>query len=162
TLGASSGRVAAEDITATHDVPPYERSAMDGYALQVPSEGDASRQDGFEFNCVGKIAAGDWPSHEVAAGACVEIATGAPLPRGTNTVVMVERTSRDGDRVTIHERPTAGQNIGKRGADIASGAVVIRKGAYITPARAGALAALGFREVRVFERPSTAILSTGS
>jgi molybdenum cofactor synthesis domain-containing protein len=108
---------------------------------------------------------------EIKAGECVEISTGAPMPKGADAVVMVEETEdsdvgrsdpqlRRNVRLTASAKP--GQNIGRRAADIAKGARVVSRGDVMTPSRVGALAAVGIREIEVFKKPSVAIVSTGN
>jgi molybdopterin molybdotransferase len=96
-------------------------------------------------------------------GTCSEIATGAPLPEGADAVVMVEDTAPAGDEaVNIRTAVKAGQNIGRRGADISPGDLVVRRGELLNPSRVGALAAIGTTEMEVFARPRVAVLSTGN
>jgi molybdenum cofactor synthesis domain-containing protein len=117
------------------------------------------------------IYSGQAPTQSIASGTCAEIATGAPLPHGADAVVMVEETAADGPtegpanagpHVQIFNAATSGQNIGRRGADIAAGAIVVEAGDVLTPGRVGALAAVGHAGVDVFARPRVAILSTGN
>jgi molybdenum cofactor synthesis domain-containing protein len=103
------------------------------------------------------------PKTAIVSGTCSEIATGAPLPGGADAVVMVEQTKAEGDnRVLIATAAAAGQNIGRRGADISAGAVVVRRGDVLNPGRVGAVAAIGRGEIEVYARPRVAILSTGN
>ena len=110
----------------------------------------------------GRVYTGDVPSVAVTPGHAVEIATGAPLPEGADAVIMVEETAADGDTIVIRSAVTPRQNVGPKGADITIGQVVIEAGAVLTPARIGALAALGHADVEVWARPTVAILSTGN
>lgn len=159
TLADALGRVASADVIATLDVPPFDRSAMDGYAVRVddlqPGTGAIA------LRCVDRIFTGEVSQRMLGAGECAEISTGAPLPAGADAVVMVERTTRDGDTVSFSGSVNAGQNIGRRGTDLRAGQAVVRAGDLLTPARIGALAAAGVTNVEIFERPSVAILSTG-
>jgi molybdopterin molybdotransferase len=97
----------------------------------------------------------------MGVGTAVEIATGAPLPPGADAVVMVERTLREHDVVSVLEGVTAGQNVGRRGADLSQGSAVIELGDWITPARAGSLAAIGRTSLSVFAKPRVAVFATG-
>src|SRR5262249_40256044 len=106
---------------------------------------------------------GRMPNARIATGACAEIATGAPLPAGADAVVMVEETTTvAADQVAVLIGVTAGQNVSPAASDIARGAVIVRAGDLLTPARVGALAAIGATDVVVFARPRVAVLSTGS
>src|SRR3954453_23485704 len=103
------------------------------------------------------------PTRAIESGTCAEIATGAPLPQGADAVIMVEETGGgNGDAVDLFATATAGQNIGRRGADITPGDLVAVRGDVLSPSRVGALAAIGCGEVEVFARPRVAILSTGN
>ncbi len=160
-LGDAAGRVSASDVLAAMDVPPFDRAAMDGYALRSEDVGAAHTNAPVTLTCLDQIFTGYISPHTITAGTCAEIGTGAPMPTGADAVVMVERTSRTGALVAIREATRAGQNVGRRGADIAAGQPAVRAGDYIGPARAGALAAIGASSLDVFARPSVAILSTG-
>jgi len=157
----ADGRVAAADVIAAVDVPPFDRAAMDGYAVIADDTAGATRQSPASLSFAGRLYTGEVASRPIGRGECLEIATGAPMPDGANAVVMVEETTRDGDVVRIREAVRPGQNVGRRAADIAAGAIVSRAGHVLTPSRIGALAAAGVAGVEVFARPSVAILSTG-
>jgi molybdenum cofactor synthesis domain-containing protein len=162
-LEKAAGRVAAVDIVSTLDVPPFARSAMDGYALVAADAAAASVESPARLRIVERIFTGQMPRTAIVRGTCAEIATGAPLPDGADAVVMVEQTALDGDsHVRIHAPAAAGQNIGRRAADISSGAIVLRRGDVLNPGRIGAVAAIGSGDVHVYARPRVAILSTGN
>jgi molybdenum cofactor synthesis domain-containing protein len=161
-IGEADGRVAAEDVTARADVPPFDRAAMDGYAVRAQDTTGAVADDARALTCVGQALAGQVPARDLKPGECIEIATGAPLPRGADAVVMVERTRREGDLVQVFAAATAGQHLGRRGADLAAGQRAIAGGDVLSPARVGALAAVGRTHLSVFARPSVALLSTGN
>jgi molybdopterin molybdotransferase len=160
-LEQASGRVLAWTIIATRDIPPFSRAAMDGYAVIAADTSAASREHPVELRLVGSIFAGSVARHDVGAGECVAIATGAPMPDGADAVVMVEHTSRDGDRIAIYQRADARQHIGRAGGDIVAGEAALGEGTVLTPARLAVAAALGLTDVDVFDRPRVAILSTG-
>jgi molybdenum cofactor synthesis domain-containing protein len=157
----ADGRVVAADVIAAVDVPPFDRAAMDGYAVIAADTTGAAPQSPATLTCAGRLFTGQVASHSIALGTCLEIATGAPIPAGADAVVIVEDTTRDGDVVRIRGPVRPGQNIGRRAADIAAGAVTARAGQVLTPSRIGALAAAGAAAVDVYARPSVAILSTG-
>lgn len=158
----ASGRVLAIDVVAATDVPPFDRASMDGYAVIASDIRDATRQNPARARLAGRIYSGDMPTACVEPGRCVEIATGAPMPDGADAVIMVEETALDGEDVMFYASPRTGQNIGRRGADIATGQTVLESGAVLNPSRIGALAALGLEEADVWARPSVAVLSTGN
>jgi len=161
-LGATHGRVLAQDVVASADVPPFSRAAMDGYAVRAADTSDATVTHPSTLTCIEKVFTGQMPSRTVGAGECTEISTGAPMPPGADAVVMVEQTSADGSRVHIFNAAEPGQNIGRQGADIKSGQTVMRNGEALNASRVGALAALGLAHVDVYARPRVAILSTGN
>ncbi len=157
------GRVLAQDLAATADVPPFARAAMDGYAVRAGDTSGATRTSPKVLRCIEQVFTGQVGQRAVAAGDCVEIATGAPMPQGADAVVMVEDTDMAVEgAVSVFAGVAPQQNIGRQGADIRAGQVVLRAGEFLTPARVGAAAALGLTEVDVYARPRVAILSTGN
>jgi len=161
-LAAAAWRVAAEDVVSPIDVPPFARAAMDGYAVVAADTAHADASP-IRLRVVEQVYTGRPPSKRVVSGTCAEIATGAPIPDGADAVVMVEQTSSAGDAlVDIRATVATGQHIGRRGADITGGAIVIKRGELLNPGRIGALAATGCSDVEVYAKPRVAILSTGN
>jgi molybdenum cofactor synthesis domain-containing protein len=159
----AEGRVSAADVSSTIDVPPFARSAMDGYALIAADVQGASQSSPARLRIADRVYTGQLSGTRVTQGTCTEIATGAPLPEGADAVVMVEETARhDGESVEVLSPVTAGQNIGRRGADMKVGDVVVRRGDHLNASRIGALAAIGSGELLVYARPRVAVLSTGN
>ena len=163
-IGESLGYYLADDVVAQDPLPPYRASIMDGYAV-VAASGTG------DFRVVAPIVAGDSPGvlPHVGAGEVCRITTGAPVSPGADAVVMVENTelverAAGGAEgvVRILVPVTAGTNIRAVGCDIASGDVVLRRGARIGPTDVGLLASLCMRSVRVHRRPRVALLSTGT
>jgi molybdenum cofactor synthesis domain-containing protein len=161
-LAQSSGRVAAADVASTMDVPPFARSAMDGYAVLASDTAGATPASPIRLRLLDRIYTGEVSGVTVTAGSCAEIATGAPLPSGADAVVMVEQTTTDDRDVLIQAAAAPGQHIGRRAADIATGDRVTRAGDVLSPSRIGALAAVGCTDVEVYARPRVAVLSTGN
>jgi molybdenum cofactor synthesis domain-containing protein len=161
-LTEADGRVAARDLVALIDVPPFDRAAMDGYAVVAADTTAATPQAPATLVCVDRVFTGQVPSRGIAPGECIEISTGAPMPPGADAVVMVEETLRDGGRVCVARPAAPRQHIGSRAADISAGQTVILSGQVLGPSRIGALAATGATRVDVYARPSVAILSTGN
>ena len=162
-LAAAAGRVAAADIISPLDVPPFARSAMDGYAVVAADTSGASKSAPARLHLVDRIYTAQMSTVTIGAGTCAEIATGAPLPAGADAVVMVEETAHDGHgTIDIFSAAQSGQNIGRRAADIAAGDRVIAAGEVLMPSRVGAVAAIGATDAAVFARPRVAILSTGN
>jgi molybdenum cofactor synthesis domain-containing protein len=161
-LEAAHGRVLAEAIVASADVPPFSRAAMDGYAVRAADTAGATPVQPAILTCVEKVFTGQMPTQTVGPGQCTEIATGAPMPPGADAVVMVEQTDADDAAIRIFAAADAGQNIGRQGADIKRGQGVLRAGEVLNASRVGAVAALGRAHVDAYARPRVAILSTGN
>ncbi len=159
----AAGRVVAVDVLATSHVPPFDRSLMDGYAVIAAATAGATRETPVRLEIVERIYTGQSPTAAIGAGQCAEIATGAPLPVGADAVVMVEESAMDGDSsVRLFTTVAAGQNIGRRGADLSPADVVVRRGDVLNPSRIGALAAIGATAIDVFVKPRVAVTSTGN
>lgn len=154
-------RVAAKDVVSPIDVPLADRAAMDGYAVRATDTFSAGKFEPAGLRRLETLYADSVPTKRVGKGTCVEVATGSTLPKGADAVVMVEDTERDGDAVQVYRPVHPGQNVSPRGEDIRKGEIVVRKGEWLTPAKVGALAAVGSADVEVFARPRVAILTTG-
>ena len=162
-IGDAAGRVIAEAIESEIDVPPFDRAAMDGYAVVAADTFGAGRYEPKILRCIEKVYTGQIAKKSIKAGECIEIATGAPMPQGADAVVMVEETERAGpDEVRVFTPVYPAQHVGRRGADIGRGARVLQAGDLLTPSRVGALAASGATTVGVYAKPRVAILSTGN
>ncbi|MCF5890491.1 molybdopterin molybdotransferase MoeA [Aeromonas veronii] len=155
-LPEALGRVLASDIASPLAVPPFDNSAMDGYAVRL-----ADLASGTPLIMAGKAFAGQPYQGEWPAGHCVRIMTGAPVPAGTDAVVMQEETQADGDRITFLAQPEPGQNIRRAGSDIGKGACVLPAGTRLTPREMPLLASLGVATVAVRRPLKVAIFSTG-
>src|SRR5262245_12444452 len=162
----ADGRVAAHDVISSVDVPPFDRAAMDGYAVVAEDTFGSSPQSPQTLRCVDRVFTSQVPMRRVERGLCIEIATGAPMPDGADAVVMVEETEREttgaGDAVRILSPVYPRQNVGRRGADLTTGQTVVARGQVLSPSQIGALAAIGVTGVDVYARPAVAILSTGN
>ena len=152
------GAVLAEEVASDIDMPPFNRAAMDGYAVRLADTAVTPA----ELTIVECIKAGDVPKHTVGAGQCSEIMTGAPVPDGADAVVPVEQTEPVGhSQVRILEPVAAKSNIAQQGEDLRRGDVVLEPGRVLRSAEIGLLAMVGRREVEVYGRPRVAILATG-
>lgn len=162
-LDEADGRVLAAPVVAQADVPPFSRAAMDGYAVRAADTFGASTHEPRVLLSIETVYTGQVPTRAVGPQQCTEIATGAPVPDGSDAVVMVEETdSASHGPVRIFVPVYPGQNVAKQGADIRVGQQVFDSHTVLNPSRLGALAALGFVEVDVFAKPRVAILSTGN
>ncbi|MBI5642058.1 MAG: molybdopterin molybdotransferase MoeA [Deltaproteobacteria bacterium] len=159
---SSLGRVLGEDIKASRPNPPWDNSAMDGYALKAEDLERASDAAPVSLNVIYDLPAGQVPKGPVKNGEAVRIMTGAPVPDGATAVVMVERTERGpGGTVLIKAAARTGENIRRAGEDFNAGETVIKSGALIRPAEVSMLATVGAPFVFVHKRPRVAVLSTG-
>jgi molybdenum cofactor synthesis domain-containing protein len=162
-LDEADGRVIAQPATAALDVPPFDRAAMDGYAVVAEDTFGAGRYEPKLLQCVETIYTGQVSTRRIARGECAEIATGAPMPAGADAVVMVEETEKTGDgRIRVFTPVYPRQHVGRQGADITAGQTILQRGDVLNASRIGALAAIGATWVEVFARPRVAILSTGN
>ena len=162
-LGEAGGRVIAEAVAAPSDVPPFDRAAMDGYAVIAADTFGAGRYEPRVLRYIETVYTGQLPTKRLSTGECTEIATGAPLPEGADAVVMVEETEKGSNgEIRIFTPVYPRQHVGRRGADIAAGQSVLAPGELLNPSRIGALAATGATDVAVYARPRVAILSTGN
>ena len=158
----ATGRVSAEDVVSRISVPPFSRSAMDGYAVRAKDTYGSSKLNPISLKRIEVIYAGSVPKRTVGKGECGEIATGAMLPKGTDAIVMVEDTETSGKAVLVYSPVHPGQNVSKKGEDITPGTKVISKGDLLNASKVGALAALGKKSVRVFSKPLIAVIPTGN
>jgi len=158
----SLGRIISDDIISQIDIPGFDRAAMDGYAVRAADTFGSEEEHPVVLKVVGRVEAGENPTSEVASGKAVEIATGAPIPKGSNSVVMVEYTHERDGSVEIRRPVTPGENVMAAGSDIMAGELVLRKGDRFTSREVGLIAALGVETVKVYRKPRVAIISTGN
>lgn len=162
-LDALAGRVLAETIAAPVDTPPFDRSVVDGFALRAADVAAASEGAPVLLAVNAEtIACGTAPSLTVTAVTATPIATGGPMPRGADAVVMIEHTSLEADgRLAIRRAVGPGQNIAFAGSDIARGETLLRRGTVIGAREIGMLAAVGAASASVWRKPRVAVISTG-
>ena len=157
-LALSYGRVLAEDVISPRSIPPWDNSAMDGYAVRAT---DVATQP-VVLKVLETIPAGCMPTISVIEGTCSKIMTGAPMPDGADSVIIVEDSKVVGeDLVELSEISFAGKNVREKGNDVAFGSTVLSVGHYLDAAAVGMLSSLGVSTVSVYQRPIVAILSTG-
>ncbi len=164
-LGAALGRILAEDIRSAVDVPGFDRSNVDGFAVQAADTHGAMEESARALDLNDEVLSpGIAPQQPVAAQHATTIATGGMVPRGADAVVMVEHTdvSADGRHLEVTRAAVPGENVSYAGTDIAKGETVLRAGQMLTSREIGVLAAVGIAEVPVYRRPRVAILSTGN
>ncbi len=157
------GRVLAEDVYSSIDLPPFDRAMMDGFAVKAEDTFDAKEDNPVVLKVIGRVEAGQIPDIEVRSGEAAEISTGALIPKGANAVVMVEYTSMDEKgNVFVYKSVPPMTNISSAGSDIMAGELLLRKGTILTSKEIGILASVGINRVRVFKKPVVAIISTGN
>jgi len=168
-LAGCSRRVLAEDIAAANDLPPFDNSSMDGFAVRTADVTGATNDSPRRLRVVADIPAGSHPTVSLAAGEAARIMTGAPVPTGADAVVPVEDTNfsdRDAgvpapEEVQIFHAAQPGWNIRPRGMDILAGETVLYKGRLLKPQDLGLLAMLGVANVPIFRKPRVALFSSG-
>ncbi len=156
------GCILVEDVVAEVDLPMFDNSSMDGYAVRLADVAAATEADPVRLPVVGDIAAGSPPTYTVQPGLSVRIMTGAPLPPGADAVVPVEWTDGGIASVAVSRPAAEGANVRRRGEDVRRGDVVLEAGTRLGPGQLGLLAAVGRDRVLVRPRPRVVILSTGS
>ncbi len=161
-LEDADGGVLAEDVTAQWPLPPFDNSGMDGYAVRAADVAAATADSPVTLPVAGEIAAGDTREHQLAAGSCLRIMTGAPLPAGADAVVPVELTDGGTTQVTITAAVAAGDSVRRAGGDAAAGDVLLAAGIRLGPAPLGLLAAAGRASVLARPRPRVTVFSTGN
>jgi molybdopterin molybdotransferase len=161
-LDAAAGRILNESVTASLALPPFDNSAMDGYAVRAAEVQQASPATPVRLKVRATLPAGKVCSEEINSGECVRLFTGAPMPRGADAVVMQEDTRREGDTVAILDGVKPGENVRCRGEDVSAGMVLAPSGAEISAGLIGLLGAVGQAQVRVGRRPVVGLIATGS
>ena len=161
-LEDADGGVLAEDITAQWPLPPFDNSAMDGYAVRAADLAAATAEHPVTLPVTGEVAAGDTREHQVAPGSCLRIMTGAPMPAGADAVVPVELTDGGIAQVAIREAARPGDSIRRAGGDAVPGDALLAAGIRLGPAALGLLAASGRASVLARPRPRMTVLSTGN
>jgi molybdopterin molybdotransferase len=156
-LGQAWGRVLAENVSADRDYPPFNRSTRDGFAVQSQ---DVAPSDTV-LTLDGEVRAGEYFKAEIGPGHCAAIMTGAPLPAGTDAVVMVEHTRTQGDKVQVEKAITSFENVVRKGSEARAGQLILPRGRRLQAGEMGLLASVGKEEVAVYVRPRVAILPTG-
>ena len=160
-IDEASGRVLAETVIAGLNVPSFDRAAMDGYAVKAKDTLDSTRQNPKILRIVGELHAGDTPKTAVKTGECLQVATGAVMPRGSDAVVQVEDVEVNNGLVKVFKPVSAQANISQQGEDIKEGDIILQTGTILNAGKIGVLASQGLTKVRVYAKPIVAILSSG-
>lgn len=155
-------RILTEDMASALDIPPFNRSTVDGYAVKAEDTFSAEENQPIKLKVCGVVNVGEPPKISVAKGEAAEIVTGAPVPEGADAVVMIEDTDRENDELSVYSAVTKNENVMKKGTDIKKGETVLKAGQVLGSREIGVLAALGIAKVKVHMVPSVAVLSTGA
>ena len=161
-LSKAHKRVLAEDINSFHDSPPFDKSAMDGFALIGEDTFGASQTNPKKFKIIDAIGAGDYSTKKVSNGEAIVIATGAPIPEGADAVLMKEYTTTDGDELTIYSQVTPQENVSAKSEDIKKGEKILSKNTFIRYQELGLIASAGYDKVKVYKKPQVKIIITGN
>ena len=154
-LSEAAARISYYDITATYNVPAFDRSPYDGYAFKA---GDTPAK----LKIVEEIRAGDVPNIAINSGEAAKILTGAKIPAGADSVIKFEDTEFNNDTVIISKKFHGGENIIKAGEDVKTGDILVKKGDFIDSGKAGLIASQGIAEIKIYKRPTIGIISTGN
>jgi len=164
-LNEANGRVLLEPVLSPMDLPPFDNSAMDGYALRAEDVGGAKADAPVRLRLAGRVVAGEVFPGQVSPGTCVRLFTGSPIPKGADSVVMQEDTRTEPDKpaeILVLEPVRPRENVRFRGEDVRSGGSLARSGEILTAGRLSLLAATGIRQVTVGHQPKVGLMSTGS
>lgn len=154
-------RVLGESVVSALDIPPFNRSTVDGYAVKAEDTFGAEENQPAKLTTLGMVRVGEQPRIHVGKGEAAEIVTGAPIPNGADAVVMIEDTDRQNAELRVFRAVTQDENVMKKGTDIKKGETVLEAGQVLGASEIGVLAALGLTKVKVFKIPVVAVLSTG-
>lgn len=155
----AGGRILAESAFSRTNVPPFDSSAMDGFAVAAAA---FVKPGPWKLRVVDRVVAGEFSFKRIPIGQAARIMTGAPLPDGTDTVIMQEECIREGDIVTVASKPECGHHVRLTGEDVAAGMPLVARGSVISPAKLALLAASGLGQVDVYQKVRIGLISTGS
>jgi molybdopterin molybdotransferase len=161
-LAEALGRVLAKDVFSDVNIPDYDKTFIDGYAINPQETKGASVNTPVTFKVVGKLFPADYPTTaKTGSGEAVYVACGAPIPKGTASTVKVEETRLSGDRIQVIREIKPGEGIVPQGDDVRKGALILKKGQVLRPQDLGLLASVGLTKAEVFKKPEVAVLSGG-
>jgi molybdenum cofactor synthesis domain-containing protein len=163
-LAEATDRILANRIVGPRDIPPFQRSTVDGFAIQSSDTKNAKKDNPAELDLIGKISAGENYRIGISAGKAVAIATGAKIPKGADSVIMIEDViiGDKGNKIFIPYRTNKGSNISARGSDLKKGQILLRQGTWLNAADIGLIASVGISKINVYKKIKVAVLSTGS
>lgn len=154
-------KILAEDIYSKDNLPPFDKSAMDGYAIKSEDTRNYNTEKVVEFEIKGLIKAGDYCEGELKAGQAFKIMTGAPLPKGADAVIEIEKVEVEGNILKVSQEISKDNNVIKLGEEIKVGDLALNSGSNVRPVEIGLLASLGYSSVKVYKSPTIALIITG-
>lgn len=161
-LEEANTRVLAEDIEVLVDVPPFDRSAMDGYAVIAEDTSDASPSNPVYLEVIDEIGAGSVSKHALSPGQAIRIATGAPMPSGSNAIIMEEDTEQMDNQIKIIKKVAFNRDVALKGEDLKKGEVILKEGQILGPHHLSVIASSGYNRIKVFKKPNVGVIITGN
>ena len=158
----SYGRILFNDVYSRMDFPPFNKALKDGFAILAEDSFGASEESPNTLEVVDFQEAGSTTDKKVEKGKCIEISTGAAMPEGSESVVMVEYCEKLGDTVNLLTTATPSQDVAKKGSDIEEGNLILKKGDFLNPGKIGVLLSQGFETIEVYKKPSVGVVSSGN
>ena len=156
------GRILFNDVYSKLDFPPFDKALKDGFAIRASDSFGASEVSPNTLKVIDFLEAGSTTDKEVEPGKCIEISTGAAMPKGADAVLMVEYAEKSGDEVNLLTTVTPSQDVAVKGSDIGEGKFILKKGDILNPGKIGVLLSQGFETIEVYKKPSVGILSSGN
>jgi molybdopterin molybdotransferase len=163
-LDNGTDRILADNIRCPIDIPPFQRSTVDGYAIQSSGAIEATKNHHVVLNVIDQINAGKISRTRISSGKAVAIATGAKIPKGADSVIMIEDVivENEGRKIRISDKIEKGSNITARGTDLKKGQILLKQGTWLNAADIGLIASVGISRILVYKKVKVAVLSTGS
>ncbi|HML06328.1 MAG TPA: gephyrin-like molybdotransferase Glp [Methanobacterium sp.] len=155
-------RVLAHDIDVKINVPPFDRSAMDGYAVIAEDISNASNSQPIYLEVIEEIGAGSVSKSKLSTGKAIRIATGAPMPEGSDAVIMHEDTELNDNKIKITKSVTFNRDVALKGEDLKKGEIILKKGQILGPHHLSVIASSGYSEIKVYRKPEVAVIITGN
>lgn len=156
------GRILYNDVYSRMDFPPFNKALKDGFAILAEDSFGASEESPNTLEVIDFLEAGSTTDKKVEKGKCIEISTGAAMPEGSQSVVMVEYCEKLGDEVNLLTTATPSQDVAKKGSDIEEGKLILKKGDFLNPGKIGVLLSQGFETIEVYKKPSVGVVSSGN
>ncbi len=156
------GRILFDDVYSRMDFPPFDKALKDGFAILSKDSFGASEESPNTLEVVDFLEAGATTDKKVGEGKCIEISTGAAMPEGAESVVMVEYAEKMDGKVNLLTTATPGQDVAKKGSDIEEGNLILEKGDFLNPGKIGVLLSQGFETIEVYKKPTVGVVSSGN